>query len=72
MQANGKYIEIEGPGTALRHDDRVRLEVDCPDSDEVWLHLTGPLGHDWTIEFSAADALGLARELKRYAKQANR
>ncbi len=67
MQVDGKYIEIEEPGTKLKHDDRVRLQVDCVEFDEVYVHLTGPLGHDLTIAFSVVDARGLARELKRAA-----
>lgn len=70
MQADGRYIEIEGPGTNLQNDDRVRLEVDCPVADEVCVHVTGPIGHEITIELSAVDARGLARELKRFAKVA--
>jgi hypothetical protein len=72
MQAEGRYIEIEGPGTALRHDDRLRFQVDCVDFDEVYVHVTGPRGHDLTLAFSEADARGLARELKKAAKKAAR
>ncbi|WP_263649962.1 hypothetical protein [Mycobacterium intracellulare] len=37
---DGNYIESDGPAT-FKHDDEVRLEVDCIDINTVFIHLTG-------------------------------
>jgi hypothetical protein len=61
----GTYIDVDGP--TFKHDDKVRVEVDCCGPDEVYVHFLNPGGEQATIKLPTVDARGLAKELKRFA-----
>lgn len=63
------YLDC-GDRLVLIDNDKVELQVDSVEYDEVYLHLAvEPSSHNGTLWLSAAQARDLAKRLKKAAKE---